>query len=209
MYVLPHRLFHGGSGKSLGAECHSLVRTLVGRILGARCTNVHMSRLSTKSKGKGSLSCPTQLGYPPLFGEDPTSQGKKQRGGRKSLGKKTVSTSPAESTNFGELLCGHWSRCGGTNVEKQPLLRQRRKRPRPKGRWRISTPGHKSFSWFDNDSYIILTAGIDFPDLGVFQIEAEHPVPDLDNLVAILEERSFTLLTSLHLRRWKMWKRLT
>lgn len=30
------------------------------------------------------------------------------------------------------------------------------------------------------------------PDLGVFKIEAEDPVPGLDNLVAILEERRST-----------------
>lgn len=34
-----------------------------------------------------------------------------------------------------------------------------------------------------------LIVGIDFPDLGMYKIEADHPMPSLNNLIVILEER--------------------
>lgn len=34
----------------------------------------------------------------------------------------------------------------------------------------------------------LLTVGMEFPELGMVKIEAEHPVPGVDRLVTILEE---------------------
>lgn len=35
----------------------------------------------------------------------------------------------------------------------------------------------------------LLVAGVEFPELGIVKIEAEHPPPGLDNFVARLDER--------------------
>lgn len=38
----------------------------------------------------------------------------------------------------------------------------------------------------------LLTTGMDFPDLGIFKIAVEHPVPGFNNFIAISEERHST-----------------
>lgn len=78
-----------------------------------------------------------------------------------------------------------------TNVEATPSGKNKRKTVAferkmaykyPKGRKVLAdlTTTHTPGELRD-----LLNAGIDFPDLGMFKIEADHPVPGLDNLVTI------------------------
>lgn len=52
----------------------------------------------------------------------------------------------------------------------------------------------------------LLTAGVEFPDLGIVKIQAKHPVPGLDRLVASLKEQCATSFVLDLANYW--WKRL-
>lgn len=71
------------------------------RIVVATCTTTHILEPPIVLKRKGTTPSPEQLGDSPLFGEPPSSQSRKRRGGRKSRGKKTRSTSAVGRNDFG------------------------------------------------------------------------------------------------------------
>lgn len=123
--------------------------------------------------------------------------------GRKSQGRKTVSASPAESTDFGVYFEEIDPNTEEPMVEF-PSFQKRKKVLGLRGGWSINTLRPiflaNLMRFILGELQDLLAAGMEFPKLEMVKIEAEHPAPDLDQLHVTLEKQSstrFDILASL------------
>lgn len=90
--------------------------------------------------------------------------------------------------------------CVGESTIEGPLPKKKKK-PGSGGRLIYKYPGsRKSFDSMISHSikemHELLVVGVEFLDLGLVNIEAEHPVPGFDNLFPRLEEQPELLVRS-------------
>lgn len=163
------------------SACH-LVRDIIVRythwwqkVAGTTYAAVHISGPPTAPTRKGA--CPIRR----VFGEKPPSRGGKTRAGRKpSKGKETISTLPIVSTGFRIYFVNIGFDMEKPTVEvlhpskKKVGLEKRMPYKYPRAR-KIFTDLVATHSM--EEIRELLVVGIEFPDLGIVKIEAEHPVP--------------------------------
>lgn len=105
---------------------------------------------------------------------------------------KTKEALPTESTDIGSYFVDIGLGVEESTLEGPPTKR----RTRPKNRMVYKYPRAWKFLAIQE----LMVVGLEYPDLGIVKIEAEHPVLGLDNLVSRLDERrpsNWDILTSL------------
>lgn len=165
-------------------------------VVEATCTVVHISGLPTLSKRNGATSGSKQTAEPPLFREHPPSRG--GRCGRKqSRGNKTVATSPTGSPNLESYFTNIGLDLKELTAAVPPSPKKKKKKAKPKKEWLIRILRLEDFlqTWWQHTLWGRCRSFLPRAwnsNLGMVKIEAEHPVPGLDRLLASLEERCST-----------------